>query len=153
MKTRTQSRMTWITLVACILVALMPVGGLVLCLGHDGHFGVGAASTTGVDDAEPPACPCDHAAAANPDEDGDDDHPPCRDLEFDESPLVFSQAGDAGLDLGDSDSKERSPLPPLLTAVFAGSDSFVSAGALAIRPPRARTSSTLFERRTIVLLI
>ena len=39
---------TWICLAACVLIALLPAGGLAVCLGAEGHFDVGAAAPDGV---------------------------------------------------------------------------------------------------------
>lgn len=43
----------WLCLILAVVTAIVPSAGLVVCLGSDGHLGVGAVST-----AE--ACPCAH---------------------------------------------------------------------------------------------
>jgi hypothetical protein len=154
MNLRTQSRMTWITLVACILVALMPASGFVLCLGHDGHVGLGPVQASRAGDAQTKTCPCVADLSEHPgEEQDDDDHPPCRDLEFDESPLVFSHGGGANLDVdGSVDLPEFSPFPSLVEIPWR-TIPVDEAGSLRVRPPGDLPSLALIERRTVVLLV
>lgn len=96
----------WLCLVLALCIAVLPASGLMLCLGHDGHLGVGtgAAQTTG--------CPCAHddsatdtqtgplLAFAQPAHDPDpgntqepsDDRHPCDDLDLD-APEAVRSAG------------------------------------------------------------
>jgi hypothetical protein len=157
MNLRTQSRMTWITLVACVLLALTPASGFVLCLGHASHVGFGTVESSHPADALVKTCPCLESASAKSSAAGsvedrfDDDHPPCRDLEFAASPLEFSHGG--GADVGGSaDSSNFSPFP-LLAAIPWRTMPVGEAGSLSVRPPGALASQALTAGRTVVLLI
>jgi len=76
-----------------MLIALLPAGGVVMCLGHDGHVGIGFGAVT-----TDHGCPCEHSpdvgvlASCLSFEEGEDEHPPCDDLVV-ETPQVFKDAG------------------------------------------------------------
>jgi len=87
---KTQLATTWLCLVVAMLIALLPSAGLVVCLGHDGHVGIGSTTEVG-------ACPCEHSSSQHEEQDdlGDprlpvntDQHPLCDDVAL-EAPKVF----------------------------------------------------------------
>ena len=153
MKLPAQSCTTWITLVACFLVAFLPAGGLVFCIGPDGHLQVGTPSH--LVDVQTPTCPCKSPDLASPADDlqrGDDDnHPPCRDLRV-ENPLLFSQNSCVSLDLGHPwDSGDQLPPVSMLSTAPAP-----DAPERSVQSPSQfgpLPTPTLRHRRTIVLLI
>ena len=155
-----QRAMTWLCLVVAVLISLLPAGGMMVCLGHDGHlgFGLGVISTDGGESS----CPCEHGAEvstvtlAESLDETDIGHPPCDDLLL-ETPEVFKESGfapslaKAAADLGGDD------LPPLLLSGWTLEDLWpepvcsreASWAAVASRIPR----QLLELRRSVVLLI
>ena len=159
MKPRRQSSTTWITLLACIFVALLPAGGLVICFGHGGdHFGIGALAPWSGADVGAHACPCEppgfRGSMDGPAADTDDRHPPCRDTVV-EAPLLYLEGHRATLALDASlDTDGGSPPLPPLNAILPPRRS-ASAEASRVRASWLGTllSPALRDRRTIILLI
>lgn len=156
-RTETQRATTWLSLVVAVLIGLLPTGGMVVCLGHDGHvgFGVGAVSIDDGDD-----CPCDHHAevgsGGTPEIEDVDQHPPCDDLVFESAEITreggpsFSLAK-ATADLGGD------ALPPFFlngwTPEFARPDATYAKAQSFADVARRRPRQQLELRRTVVLLI
>lgn len=130
-----------------------------VCLGHDGHLGIGLG--VAVTDDGVAHCPCEHStevAAATLAEslDTDDGHPPCDDLVL-ETPEIFKESGfapslaKAAADLGGDD------LPPLLQSSWALEDLWaepVSSREASWAAAASRIPRQLLElRRSVVLLI
>ncbi len=96
-----QRKSTWLSLAVAVLLALFPVGGVTMCFGSDGHFGIGGgAAGHGVASH---ACPCEHAppssslrAEASVEDlaplSESDPHPACVDFALD-PPEVFRDGG------------------------------------------------------------
>ena len=146
--------MTWITLAACILVAVFPASGFVLCMGHDGHFNLGAAVAQHGNDSGHASCPCATAPAAQPGDEHGEEHPLCRDLLVDESPLAFSQAGGWSLDLdGASAGHEPQALAPSLSGLPWRHAPVTAVGAPWEYPPGDPPRQSVVEQSTVVLLI
>lgn len=80
----TQRATAWLCLAVSVLIALLPAGGVMVCLGQDGHVGFGSPTAS----AE---CPCGHGPAAeatrpeaNAQRRTDNGrHPPCDDFALD----------------------------------------------------------------------
>ena len=136
---------TWAVSVLWTLLAVVPAGGLSVCLGADGHFWLGQVS-------ELCACPCEL-----PNEEGGADHadtgrgesPPCTDLTLELPEFVLNKGASQ-----DDDAGEAVTAPPLaatMGAVLPARDP----GVHAQRPPPAERlpSLALRQRSTVVLLI
>ena len=139
---RTNKVATWTVLVMWMLLALLPAGGLSLCLGADGHVGLGQLS------AEVSACPCELPNQGRDSENAGirpDKHPPCTDLAL-ELPEFFLDKGASN----NNDAADASFAPPLLATVVA-----FFPDVYAQRPPPAEQlpSLTLRQKSTVVLLI
>ena len=73
--THTQRATAWLCLAVAVLIALMPAAGVMVCLGHNGHVGIGVPTKTS-------SCPCEHHSATEDEPSADlaeneDRHPPC----------------------------------------------------------------------------
>ena len=156
-RTHTQRATTWLCLAVAVLLSLLPAGGMIVCLGHDGHLGLGL-GVASIDGGES-SCPCEHGdvlAGVTRSEAIDVEHPPCDDVSL-EAPEVFKDSGlapslaKAVADLGGDD------LPPLglpswslaSLAPEALSSREASWAAATSRRPRQQ----LELRRSVVLLI
>jgi hypothetical protein len=156
---KTQIATTWLSLVLAVLIALLPSAGMVMCVGHDGHIGLGATS-------EADACPCEHdtaqleepdALCISPVPGNTDEHPPCGDVAL-EAPEVFRDAKHGKKLLGSSDLPDDEPTSgPLFCAPHdlafdANRDESNRGGAaLGTAPPLLRQQ--LEHKRVVVLLI
>lgn len=158
----TQRATTWLSLVVAVLVALVPAGGMAVCLGHDGHlgFGVGVASAGASDGGT--QCPCQHDSThsttvpSTPSAVVDAEHPPCDDLLLDSSEVVresssSSPLAKAAADLGGDDL----PPPTLQGWVpdFLWPDSDSVQRASWSDAARRRPRQQLELHRSVVLLI
>lgn len=158
MNSRRQSSTTWITLLACFFVALLPSGGLALCLGHHGsHLEIDMLALRAGADAGIHACPCESRESADQTEslvaDSDDQHPPCRDVVIGATqPWLQGQA--TSLNAAVSFDSDDGPPPPPLDTV-APRVHPVSIGTEMARAAWLGTlmSSVLRDGRTVVLLI
>ena len=88
--THTQRATAWLCLAVAVLIALMPAAGVMVCLGHNGHVGIGVPTKTS-------SCPCEHHSATEDEPSADlakneSRHPPCSDIALD-PPEGFSDAG------------------------------------------------------------
>lgn len=93
-QTNTQRAMTRLCLVVAVIFSILPAGGLVVCLGHDGHLGL-ALGVVATDDGKP-ECPCTHQSAVDAvartsaeSDTADFRHPPCDDVVL-EPPEIFN---------------------------------------------------------------
>ncbi len=136
---------TWLCLVAVTLLALLPTGGLVLCLADGGHLGFGGVETA----ATQVACPCEQAQEEEAGTETPAEHPPCDDLLLD-APDGYQQS-DAPVanDLAAPDDAapevlfDAAPSQPVLArSVVSGM----------VRPP-GRPPAALRELRTVVLIV
>jgi hypothetical protein len=158
MNSRRRSSTTWITLLACFFVALLPSGGLALCLGHHGsHLELDMLALWAGADSRTHACPCESREIDERTEslvaDSDDQHPPCRDVVIEATqPWLggFSTSSSAAVSL---DSDDGPPPPPLDTV--APRVHPASTGSEETRAAWLGTlmSSVLRDGRTVVLLI
>ena len=131
-----------------------------VCLGHDGHLGLGLLVVS--TDRGETRCPCEHGVdvagitLTQSLDATDAGHPPCDDLVL-ETPEVFKESGFAPLlakaaaDLGGDD------LPPLLLSSWALEDLWpapVSSREASWAAAASRIPRQLLElRRSVVLLI
>jgi hypothetical protein len=142
----TQRATAWLCLALALVIALLPAGGVMTCLGSDGHVGLGAAT-------EVSACPCAHDAVAATDDPvglpSTERHPPCDDL---------------ALDLPDAcrDSESQQAFAVAFDEVAAVAPTWSPAGTrvdcgatLAPSPPGTALLPRQFlaHRRAVVLLI
>ena len=151
-RTPTQRATTWLCLAVAVLVALMPTAGVMVCLGHDGHVGIGAVAEIG-------SCPCEHHAVGEDEPSADrveneERHPPCRDVALDPPDVV--KGAELAPKLANSTDTPPDDHSPAVAAWVVDNDWAETARAAA--PPwataeAARPSKQLEQRRTIVLLI
>jgi hypothetical protein len=162
MGSHTQRAAAWLSLLVAVFIALVPASGVTVCLGHDGHLGLGVGvASVGTGDSVTP-CPCQHDTAHSmtahsaPSQVVDAEHPPCDDLVLDCSEVVRESSSGSPLAaaMGDLDGHDLPPLPstrwgrgglwPDRDCVLV--ESWVDAA-------RHRPSQQLELRRSVVLLI
>ena len=150
-RTHTQRATAWLCLAVALLIALMPAAGVMVCLGHDGHIGLGAVTETA-------SCPCDHHSGTDEERpadapDNDERHPPCDDIALD-PPEVFKDAGLAKKlpKSGDTPPDDYSPASACWL-LGPGEDRSGEASPPWVASAAVRPRDQLAHKRTVVLLI
>lgn len=151
-RTRTRRATTWLCLAVALLVALMPVAGVMVCLGQDGHVGFGAATDAG-------SCPCTDASGVGAEPatalaNNEARHPPCYDIALD-LPVVLEDAGSAQKPAHPADTLPSEHRPAVAVGIFGewGLDKRGRLHRPGGAPPDAPPSPQLEHRRAVVLLI
>ena len=147
-----QRATTWLCLAVAMLITLMPSAGVMVCLGHDGHLGIGTVAETGT-------CPCEHDSVGQDEPsaalvENEERHPPCRDVALDPPDVV--KGTEFAPKLANSTDTPSDDHSPAIAAWLV--DNGWAEIARAAAPPwataeAARLSKQLEQRRTIVLLI
>jgi hypothetical protein len=93
--TRTRPTIGWLCAAIALLLVLVPAAGVTVCVGHDGHVGVGVKTATR-------SCPCGHEEADAHAGRGERElpvpgtavrHPPCEDFELSAPAFVRGDHG------------------------------------------------------------